>query len=80
MSVALAKVGVASSSLVSRSRFKKPWSKDWGFFCYWFYYIFWKLFFFRYSIQLKMVGVLPDKAQLVWPVLLLDLAMIPAHK
>ena len=32
MSVTLAKVGVASSSLVSRSRFKKALIENWGFF------------------------------------------------
>ena len=32
MLVTIAKVGVGSSSLLSRSKFKKPWSKDWGFF------------------------------------------------
>ena len=32
MSVTIAKVGVGSSSLLSRSKFKKPSSKDGGFF------------------------------------------------
>ncbi len=34
MSVTIAKVGVGSSSLLSRSKFKKPPSKDGGFFIY----------------------------------------------